>query len=52
MRYASFSITKPLVGLKGTPPWFKTNESFLTEEPAFLSKKEIKRPFGTYFHAG
>ncbi|CUQ18333.1 Uncharacterised protein [Bacteroides thetaiotaomicron] len=35
MRYASFSITKPFVGLKGTPPWFKTNVFFLTEEPVF-----------------
>lgn len=52
MRYASFSITKPLVGLKGTPPWFKTNVFFLTEEPVFLGEEEIKRLSGACFHAG
>ena len=47
-----FSITKPLVGIKGTPPWFKTSAFFLTEEPVFLGEEEIKRLPELVFHAG
>ena len=48
-----FSITKPLVGLKGTPPWFKTNVFFPSPRNLFfLGEEERKRLSGACFHAG
>lgn len=49
MKYAALSTANPFVGFKGTPPWFKTNESFLTEEPAFLRQERDKETIYNLF---
>ena len=52
MKYAVLSTANPFVGFKGTPPWFKPNESFLTEKPAFPRQNRNKETSANCFRTG